>query len=237
MINVAVRSSRQWGWWGIAFVVAFVASIPAGNALTVGKSLYLPGASAAELRDFYTGSGTAVLVQSALQTLAAFALYRFGRGVGAALQRAGDRGRAVLAMAAGTAAATGFLFLSVVFSLVLVVSAKSAGDGIVAGLGKAALLSGGALHLIGLALLVSASSVVALRSGTRTRWVFHYGRIVGPLLVMSVISIGSPPLMKIEPLWRLLAIVWIVGVAVAVLRGRIGNGQAARPTHAVGVEA
>jgi hypothetical protein len=234
---MAVRKSRRWGWWGIVFVLAFVASIPAGNALLAGKSLYLPGASTAELRGFYPGNATAVLVQSALQTLAAFALYRFGRGVWAALQPAAGGGRAVPVMAAGTVAAAGFLFVSVIWSLLLVVSAASASDAIVTGLGKAALLCGGALHLTGLALLVTAASAVALRSGTRTRWVFHYGRIVGPLLALSAISIGWPPLVKAEVLWRLLAIVWIVGVAVAALRGRIGSSQVTQPTRAVGAEA
>jgi hypothetical protein len=232
-----VGSSRRWGWWGIVFVVAFIASIPAGNALTVGKSLYLPDASAVELRDFYTTSTTAVLVQSALQMLAAFALYRFGRGVVAAFQSAAGGGRAVPAMAVGAVAPAGFLVVSVVSSLVLVVSAKSASDAIVAGLGEVTLLSGGPLHLVGFAVLIGAASFVAMRSRTATRWVLHYGRIAGPLLAVSVISIGWPPLTKVEPLWRLLAIVWIVGVAVAVLRGRIGNGHAARPTRAVGVGA
>lgn len=232
-----VGSSRRWGWWGIAFVVAFIVSIPAGNALTVGKSLYLPGASAVELRGFYTTSTTAVLVQSALQMLAAFALYRFGRGVVAALQPAAGGGRAVSAMAAGAVAAAGFLVVSVVSSLVLVVSAKSASDATVAGLGKVTLLSGGPLHLVGLAVLIGAASFVAVRSHTATRWVFHYGRIAGPLLAVSVISIAWPPLTKAEMLWRLLAIIWIVGVAVAVLRGRISSGYAARPTRTVGAGA
>jgi hypothetical protein len=233
MVNVVVRTSRRWGWWGILFVVAFVASIPAGNALVAGKTLYLPGASAAELRDFYTGSGTAVFVQSALQALAAFALYEFGRGIRATV----GRGRSVPVMTVGTVAAAGFLFVSDICSIVLAVSAKATGDGLVSGLGKATLLSGGTLHLLGLAALVTAASGVALRSGTRTRWVFHYGRVVGPLLALSAVSIVWPQFVKAEVLWRLLAIVWIVGVAVAALRGRIGSSHAARPTRTAGVEA
>ncbi|MGW5669925.1 hypothetical protein [Micromonospora sp. NPDC003776] len=229
---MATRSNRRWGWWGILFALAFIASIAAGNALLSGKALYLPDASAADLRTFYQHNATAVLVQSALQALAAVALYRFGRGLETALQpTAGPR--AAAGMAAGTAVASGFLFLSVACSLLLAAIAKQADDPIVTGVGKATLLSGGVLHLIGLALLVAASSVVALRSATRTRWVFHYGRIIGPLLALSVISIAWPPFVKAEVLWRLLAIVWIGGVAVAVLRGRIGGEHIARPSRVV----
>ncbi|NJC73839.1 hypothetical protein HC031_29605 [Planosporangium thailandense] len=230
---MVVRTGRRWGWWGVLFVVAFVASIPVGSALVAGNTLYLPGASAAELRDFYTVSGTAVFVQSALQALAAFALYEFGCGARATV----GRGRSVPVMTAGMVAAAGFLLVSDICSILLAVTAQTTSDGLVSGLGKATLLSGGTLHLLGLAVLVTAASGVALRSDTRTRWVFHYGRVVGPLLALSVVSTVWPPFVKAEVLWRLLAIVWIVGVAVAALRGRIGSSQADRPVRTAGVEA
>ncbi|MCW3819328.1 hypothetical protein ONA91_33290 [Micromonospora sp. DR5-3] len=230
---MVTRSDRRWGWWGILFVLAFIASIPAGNALLAGKALYLPDASAAELRAFYQDNLAAVLVQSALQAVAAVALYQFGRRVGAALEPAAGRREAAVATA-GTTAAAGFLFLSVVCSLLLLVTAPSAGAAVVAALGKATLLAGGPVHLLGLSLLVTASSVVALRSGTRTRWVFHYGRVAGPLLALSIISIGWSPFVKAEVLWRLLGVIWIVSVAVAALRGGISSAHPARAGDAVG---
>jgi hypothetical protein len=70
--------NRRWGWWGFVFTAAFVASLVAGGALAVGKTLYLPGASAAQLRDFYSTNELAVSVQSGLQALAALALLLFG---------------------------------------------------------------------------------------------------------------------------------------------------------------
>lgn len=206
-----------WGWWGIAFVVAFVASIAAGNALKVGESLYLPDASVAQLRDFYAGSGTAVLVQSALQILAAVALYRFGWRLRTALRAEGTRAGAVMGW--GTAITAGSLLASVLCGLALLLVAVQAGDTTVAGLGRAALVLGGAAHLLGSGLLITAASAVAWRSHRRPRWVFGYGRFAGPLVAASALSILVPPLVRPEPAFRLLAAVWLVGVGIGVLRG------------------
>ncbi|MET7969357.1 hypothetical protein [Micromonospora sp. NPDC005305] len=205
-----------WGWWGIVFVVAFVASIVAGSALKVGASLYLPDASVAQLRDFYATSAVAVLVQSALQILAAAALYRFGWPLRAALRAEGTRAGAVLGW--GTAITAGSLLASVVCGLVLLLVAARAGDMTVSGLGRAALVLGGAAHLLGAGLLITAASAVARRSHQRPRWVFAYGRVVGPLVAASALSILVPPLVRPEPAFRLLAAVWLVGVGIGVLR-------------------
>lgn len=204
---------RRWGWWGFVFTAAFVASLIAGGALAVGNTLYLPGASAAQLRDFYSANGLAVGVQSGLQAVAALALWLFGRRLRAF-------GRAVHG---GAVAAAGFLGLSVVLSVLLAVVAASAADAVLSVLGRAALICGGALHLLGTAVLMWSASVGALRSGTRTRWVFRYGLVAGPVIALACASILWSPLIKLEPLFRLLAIVWIIGVAIAVLGGRIGR--------------
>jgi hypothetical protein len=211
--------NRRSGWWGFVFTAAFIASLVAGGALAVGKTLYLPDASATQLREFYSTNGLAVGVQSALQAVAALALLMFGRRL-RAFGRAGY---------GGTVAAAGFLGLSVVLSVVLTVVAASATDGTLSVLGRAALICGGALHLLGTAVLMWSVSGGALRSGARTRWVFHYGLIAGPLVALSCASILWSPLIKLEPLFRLVAIVWIIGVAVAVLRGRLGRTLAAVP--------
>ncbi|MGI5240605.1 hypothetical protein [Dactylosporangium sp. CA-139066] len=220
---------KRWGWFGPVFAVALVASIVAGGALTTGKTLYLPGASVEDLRAFYGGSRAAVLTQSVLQVLAAAALYLFGRGLHAALwpgRAFAAAGRLERAAAWGNRAAAGFLLLSVLTSLILAAVADTAGAGVVSALGKATLLCGGALHLGGFAGLVAAASVAGLRSDARTRWMFRYGRWAAPLIAVSVVSIAWPPLVRLEPLYRLLAIVWIVGVGVAALRRRL------RPTGA-----
>ncbi|MEV4808652.1 hypothetical protein [Micromonospora avicenniae] len=205
--------SRRSGWWGFVFTAAFVGSLIAGGALAVGKTLYLPGASAAQLRDFYSSNGLAVGVQSGLQVVAAFALLLFGRRLRAF-------GRAVYG---GAVAAAGFLGLSVLLSVLLTVVAASASDAVLSGLGRAALICGGALHLLGTGVLMRSASAGGLGSGATTRWVFRYGLLAGPLVALACVSIPWPPLIKLEPLFRLAAIVWIIGVAVAVLRGRIGG--------------
>lgn len=212
------------------FVVAFLASIVAGNMLTVGPSLYLPGASVEQLRVFYGTSGAAVIVQSGLQALAAIALYWFGIRMRAALRGAGGR-RAVTAMGWGTGIAAGSLLASVGCALVLMLVAASASDGAVAGLGRSTLVLGGAAHLLGSGLLITVTSTVALRSGARTRWVFGYGRFAGPVVALSAVSVLFPPLIRPEPPFRLLAAVWIVGAAVAALRGRLTAGPTGRPSR------
>jgi hypothetical protein len=183
--------NRRWGWWGLVFTAAFVASLVAGGALAVGKTLYLPGASAAQLRDFYSTNALAVSVQSGLQAVAALALLLFGH-------RLRTYGRAAYG---GAIVATGFLALSV--------------------LGRAALICGGALHLLGTAVLMRSASTGALRTGARTRWVFRYGLVAGVLIALACASIVWSPLIRLEPVFRLLAMVWIIGVSVAVLRGRL----------------
>ncbi|MFC0506128.1 hypothetical protein [Micromonospora costi] len=250
---------RRWAWFGPAFVVAFVASIVVGGALATGDTLYLPDASVADLRAFYGHNLPAVVAQSALQVLAAVALYLFGRGLHRSLwpnrpdglDRPDRLGRVA---AWGNAAAAGFLLLSVLTSVSLAAVAERADAGVVSALGTATLLCGGAVHLAGLAVFVTASSVAGLRRRTRGRWVFRYGRWAGPLVAVSVVSIVWPPLLRLEPLWRLVAIVWIVGVTVAARRsggvaspGRLGRpgglsrlihpepSQPARPVLAAGV--
>lgn len=220
---MAITGNRRWAWWGILFVPAFIGSIVAGNALLATKSLYLPEASAAELRAFYTANRSAVLVQSALQALAAFALYRFGRGVTAALRPFARRDTSARTMVAGTAAAAGFLFLAIGCSLLLAAGAGSFSDAAITLLGRATLTFGGALHLLGLAALITSASVTALRSGTSARWVSHFGRVVGPLMLLSALSIIWTPLVKAEVPWRLLASVWIIGITIAALRGRLAT--------------
>jgi hypothetical protein len=215
--RAANAAGRRWGWWGIVFVAAFVAGIAAGSALKAGESLYLPDASVAQLRDFYAASRAAVLVQSALQILAAVALYRFGWRLRTALHAEGTRAGAVLGW--GTAISAGSLFASVVCGLALLVVAGQAGDTTVAGLGRAALVLGGAAHLLGAGLLITAASAVARRSHRRPRWVFGYGRFVGPLVAASAVSVLLPPLVRPEPAFRLLAAVWLVGSGIGVLRG------------------
>src|SRR5690348_9215318 len=97
---------KKWGWWGPVFVAAFIGSIAAGGALAAGKALYLPGASAADLRAFYTESRTAVFAQCGAQALAAVALYLFGSGLVGTLWPA-RRDRLGQVSAWGTRAAAG----------------------------------------------------------------------------------------------------------------------------------
>lgn len=191
------RGTGRWGWWGLAFVAGFIASIVAGNAFTVGPGLYLPGASAAQLRDFYGTNATAVVVQSVLQ-VAAVALLLFGYGLRAAVRPAAGN-RASVLTGVGTVVAAGALAASVVCSVVLIPLARSGSETALAGVGRAALVLGGAVHLLGSGVLMVAASVTALRVGVSSRWVFHYGRVAGVLVSLSALSAVVPPLVRPEP--------------------------------------
>ena len=110
-------------------------------------------------------------------------------------------------------------------AVLLLVVASSASAGVVAALGKLALVLGGAIHLLGSGLLVAAVSIAAWPSRRRPRWVFAYGRAAGPLVAASALSVVVPPLVKPEPAVRLLAAIWIVGLALGVLRGRLSTAN------------
>src|SRR6185369_9826771 len=125
--------NRRWGWWGPVFAATFVISLVAGGVLAVGKTLYLPDASAAQLRDFYSANGLAVGVQSGLQVVAALALFLFGRRLPAS-------GRAA---SGGSVAAAGFLGLSAVLSLLLTIVAPDTPESVLSMLGRAILICGG----------------------------------------------------------------------------------------------
>jgi hypothetical protein len=200
-----------WGWSGVAFVVAFVASIVVGNLLAVGPSLYLPEASVTQTREFYSNNDTVVLAQSALQILAAVALAWFGLKLAARWRSIAYPPLArMLSWSAGIAA--GALLTSVGCVLVLSVLGPSADDTTVSALAKAALLLGGPVHLLSSGLLIVLTSVTGRRVRLAPRWLMSYGRIAGPLVMASA-------LVRPEPAFRIVAAVWIIGVGLAVARG------------------
>ncbi|MEU4674670.1 hypothetical protein AB0F91_43675 [Amycolatopsis sp. NPDC023774] len=91
--------------------------------------------------------------------------------------------------------------------------------------------TGGALHLAGLALLIWSVSrgAAGARLGPRPAW--RAGLVIAPLLAVSLGSIVLLPLTRLEPLWRLLAAVWICWVCAGGLIGaasRSAGNTAAR---------
>jgi hypothetical protein len=210
---------------GPLFVAGFIASIAAGAALAK-TSLFLPGASANELRDYYTHSGAAVVTAAVLQILAAGALLWFGRGV-ADTVGGGRRVKTMAWIAAGAFAA------SAVLSLVSMAMAATASDGTLHLVGRLTLALGGPAHLLGLGGLIWIASRAARESGRGPRWVWKFGTVVAPLMLLSLVSVAAPPLVRAEPLWRLLTAVWIITVSlrakpVQAVVPDSGNGHARR---------
>ncbi|PYC69149.1 hypothetical protein C7C46_28275 [Streptomyces tateyamensis] len=222
--GIATEGRRGWRLGGPGFVVGFVASLVAG-AVLARSSLYLPGAGAAELRVYYGASGLAVVVAALLQLLAAAGLLWFGLGLSSAV--GADR-RARYASWLAAAAFAG----SAVLSLALAGLAHGAGEGTLVASARLALALGGPLHLAGLAGLLRYGSRTAQDAGRGPRWVLRFGTLVAPLLLLSLVSLALPAATRVEPLWRLLAAVWLVTVGVTGLpRGERELPPAPRPAY------
>jgi hypothetical protein len=200
------------------FVTGFTASLVAGAALA-RTSLFLPGAGAAELRAYYSGNGLAVWVAALLQLVAAAGLLRFGTGL-AVTVGAGRRARYATWLAAAAFAASAAL------SVTLAGIAHGAGDGTLVLLARLTLALGGPVHLLGLAGLLRYGSRAALADGRAPRRVLRFGTRVAPFLLLSLVSLAVPELARVEPLWRLLAAVWLIVVA------RSGLPRVTRPARA-----
>jgi hypothetical protein len=210
---VQIRQARQgWRLGGVAFVACFVASLVASGALA-NMSLYLPGASPGELREYYTGSRAAVLVSSALQLVAALGLAWFGAGLAARVVA----GRRPIRIGGRLAAAS--LAVSALLSVLMVVLGGDTSDGMLRVSGRLILVTGGALHLAGLALLIWSASRGAAGAGLRPRAAWRAGLVIAPVLAVSLVSIFVVPVTRLEPLWRLLGAVWVVWVCAGGLTG------------------
>ncbi|MCO6005283.1 hypothetical protein NE236_09820 [Actinoallomurus purpureus] len=203
---------RGWRPAGVGFVLAFVASLVASGVLA-RTSLYLPDASAAELREYYTGSVAAVVAASTLQAVAALGLAWFSAGLARTLDPAAGPIAGRVRWAGGVSAAA--FAASVVLSLLLVLIADDAGDGTLTILGRSTLACGGALHLTGMGVLVWLVSRNGLATGFRPRWALRFGLVLAPLLAVSMVSIVATPVTRLEPLWRLLSAVWLIAVCAA----------------------
>ncbi|MFL6057041.1 MAG: hypothetical protein ACJ72W_29705 [Actinoallomurus sp.] len=208
----APAAGSGWRLAGVGFVLAFVASLVASGALAT-MSLYLPDASAAQLREYYTGSVAAVVTAAILQAVGAVCLAWFSVGLARTLDpAAGPVARRV--RWAGWVSAAAFA-ASVVLSLLLVLIADGAGNGTLKGLGRLTLACGGALHLTGLGILVWFVSRSGLPAGFRPRWALLFGLVLAPLLAVSLVSIVVTPVTRLEPLWRLLSAIWVIALCVA----------------------
>ncbi|MEU4675318.1 hypothetical protein AB0F91_47160 [Amycolatopsis sp. NPDC023774] len=218
MVDVDVRRLG-----GVVFVAFFVASLVAGAALA-RVSLYLPGASPSELREYYTDSRASVLVASALQLVAAIGLARFGAGLAARISPAHRR-----ACRAGYGLAAASLAVSALLSVLMVILGADADDSIVRVFGRLILSTGGALNLAGLALLIWSVSrgAAGARLGPRLAW--RAGLVIAPLLAVALVSIVLVPLTRLEPLWRLLAAVWKCWVCAGGLIAAARPDQSATP--------
>ncbi|KJK56425.1 hypothetical protein UK12_22720 [Saccharothrix sp. ST-888] len=190
-------------------MVGFITSLISGAVLS-RSSVFLPTATAGQLRDFYSGSGLAVAVPSLLQLIAAAGLVRFGLG-SSTTAGADHRARYASWLAAGSFAVSSGLALS------LAAVAASASDGTLLVLARLTLAVGGPVHLVGLGGLLWYVSRAALADGRGPRWLVRFAVAAGPLLLLSLVSIIVPAVTRVEPLWRLLASVWIIGVSATGL--------------------
>lgn len=218
-------------WTGLVFVVLFVSSLILGAVLTT-SSLFLPGATAEQLRSYYLHNGDAIVVQGALQLAAsaALAVFLFRAAVGVTRKFQEDpvlRRATRVALAAGWLAAAA-LAVSVVLSFALFGQAAHLSTGGLNTLGKLILFFGGPAHLLALAVAIAAVSLAGRRAKTMRRWTGVYGLIIAPLMLISLISIAAPPVVRLEPLWRLLSFIWCIAISLRLSRRQ---RSASRPQH------
>ena len=216
----AIRPPRFWRIGAPVFVGGFVASLVAGSVL-VPVSLFLPAAGAAELRTYYTQGTLGVAVAAVLQLVAAGGLVRFGTGLAIA-SGGGRRVRSSTWLSAGAFA------LSSLLSLLLDGLAAGAADSTLLVLARLTLVLGGPVHLAGMAGTLWFASRDGLAAGRGPRVVLRAGTVIGPLLLVSLLSMAIPPVTRVEPLWRLLAVVWLLSIACSGVRPAAQEAAAER---------
>ena len=206
----AMRPPRFWRIGAPLFVGGFVASLVAGSVL-VPVSLFLPAAGTAELRTYYTQGTLGVTVAAVLQLVAAGGLVWFGDGL--AIASGGDR-----RVRSSTRLSAVAFALSSLLSLVLVGLASGTADSTLLLLARLTLSFGGPVHLAGLAGMLWFASRDGLAVGRGPRFLLRAGSVIGPLQLVSLLSLAITPVTRVEPLLRLLAALWLLSIACSGVR-------------------
>jgi hypothetical protein len=191
---------------GIAFVVLAVA----GNALQ-GSTPALHGDAGAIVR-FYTDGSTRIAVAMMLSLISLFFLTVFLAALGSALEEAETRGGWASGMArnggaAAVALLAGGFALNSAGALRAGNAAPIAPETAVVFYDAGLVLSGLAAPL-GMAVLLAATAVVAIRSAAFPRW---FGWTSGALAVLGIVTPVSFVMFLLFPVWVVAACVVLTG--------------------------
>ncbi|MGH2599111.1 MAG: hypothetical protein ACRDJ9_06955 [Dehalococcoidia bacterium] len=202
---------------GLLFGVITVAGLFGSAALAEG-SYPMPDASIAEIRRFFAANATAAQAQAVWQFAAAVLLAAFASTASAAI-RPFNAALAGLAQAGGVLAA-GFFALSATLVGALGSEQFSRAAEVMQPAHLLGFLTGGALHVVFLGLLVGAVALAGHRYGILPRWVSWTGLISATLSVLSMLSLAVWEATPLLPIGRFSGILVLAAASVHFARGR-----------------
>lgn len=220
------RQGNPWALGGVLFAVFFIAGDVLRSMLT-SDALPLPGASAAEVARYFTGSQTAVIAVGLCQVLSAASLFVFVAPVATFVRRAaGDRVALPRLASGGGVLSALFLLASALLGVAL--TAAGLGLGLVDTLRDLNFLTGGTLHIASLGAFVGATSIAALRAKALPRWISWLGMVQATLAILSLASLVFFPAALLILLGRMLGFVWCIAVGIVLTlggqRGTVAGG-------------
>lgn len=200
---------------GIAFVGLFVLALVLQGVLASG-TYPSPYESSDTITSWVSNSHDALRAQSILQSLAALALIPFTAAVASYLRRNGDEGGALSGLTLGGGVlASATMLLSALCAWILTRSAVEENVSVLRAVHDLAFMTGGPGHVMALSAVVGPGSIAALRTGMLPRWLSWLGLIAAAFSLLSAFALLLEEASVLLPIGRLLAAVWIVGVAIA----------------------
>jgi hypothetical protein len=172
---------------GISFVTGF------GGAMALAEGPFpRPGAGAAEIREYFTGSARAARLSATGQLVSALALARFTGSVAGLAARSGPGARALRAAAiAGGGLAAASLATAAVTHAKLT-SPDAAVDERAVAMSRRVFVAGGPVHGVGFGVLTGVIGLAGLRGGELPR----------PLAITAVASAVAGALTPLYFLWE-----------------------------------
>jgi len=202
-----------------AFAALFVASLVAGGVLGEG-TFPSPFADGERIAGYFSGNRRALQITGTLQFASAVPLAILAATAASRLQHLGVRAPGVTIAFGGGTFSAAFLALSGLLQWTLARPAVQAEPGVVRALHDLTFLTGGPAHAVGLGLLVAGIAVPVLLLRLLPRWVGIAGLVIAVLAELSTLVLVAPAAAVLIPLSRFPGLLWLLGIAAALPRGR-----------------
>jgi hypothetical protein len=206
-----VAALGRWPLAGVAFAGLFAGGLILSTVLGT-RTFPSPYESATAVTDYFADNSGQVRALGLLHTLSALALVIFTVAVAGSVR---DGMARALSQSAGVIAAV-FLLISGMCSVALVSDGVS-GDALRA-LHALAFVSGGAMHVLFLGILVGAGTTAL--AGSAPRGIVVLGWVSAVLSLAAIASLVARPAVFLLPLGRFTGIAWIVATAIWLARRR-----------------